>query len=103
MQSLAQTQMLLENVWAENYHDFGEFSRQSQLMDHSSFNVPLTRDLFGHVNGDLSNFPHLLGMIPFVLYITVQCIKVKSRQITYLDTWSITYVVNFFGRQSLAA
>ena len=55
MQSLAQTQMLLENVWAENYHDFGEFSRQSQLLDHSSFNVPLTRDLFGHVNGDLSN------------------------------------------------
>ena len=62
MQSIAQTQMLLENVWAENYHDFGEFSRQSQLLDHSSFHVPLTRDLFGHVNGDLSSFPHLLGM-----------------------------------------
>ena len=61
MQSIAQTQMLLENVWAENYHDFGEFSRQSQLLDHSSFHVPLTRDLFGHVNGDLSSFPHLLG------------------------------------------
>lgn len=61
MQSLAQTQMLLENVWVENYHDFGEFSRQRQLLDHTAFNVPLTRDLFGHVNGDLSNFPHLLG------------------------------------------
>ena len=53
--------MLLENVWVENYHDFGEFSRQRQLLDHTAFNVPLTRDLFGHVNGDLSNFPHLLG------------------------------------------
>ena len=71
MQSLAQTQMLLENVWAENYHDFGEFSRQSQLLDHSSFNVPLTRDLFGHVNGDLSNFPHLLGTTEMLRSCTV--------------------------------
>ena len=48
MQSLAQTQLLLQNVWAENYHDFGEF-----VPDNLAFNFPTTQDLFTR-NMDLS-------------------------------------------------
>ena len=48
MQSLAQTQLLLQNVWAENYHQFGEF-----VPDNTNFNFPVSQDLFTH-NVDLS-------------------------------------------------
>eukprot|EP00095_Tigriopus_kingsejongensis_P010168 maker-scaffold202_size261857-snap-gene-0.14 protein:Tk10168 transcript:maker-scaffold202_size261857-snap-gene-0.14-mRNA-1 annotation:"hypothetical protein CGI_10009091" len=51
MQSLAQTQMLLQNVWAENYHEFGEF-----IPDNSAFNFPPAQDLFTR-NIDLSRLP----------------------------------------------
>jgi hypothetical protein len=61
MQSLAQTQMLLENVWVENYHDFGEFNP-----DNSAFNFPPSQDLFTR-NVDLSTLtppppPPMVGM-----------------------------------------
>ncbi len=50
MQSLAQTQLLLRNVWADNYHQFGEFIP----VDNTAFNhFPATPDLFTR-NVDLS-------------------------------------------------
>ena len=51
MQSLAQTQMLLQNVWADNYHEFGEF-----VPDNNAFNFPVTEGLFTR-NIDLSRLP----------------------------------------------
>lgn len=57
MKSLAQTQILLQNVWADNYHQFGEF-----VPDNSSFNFPASQDLFTR-NLDLSRLPAGNGMI----------------------------------------
>ena len=48
MQSLAHTQLLLRNVWADNYHQFGEF-----IPDNAAFNFPPAQDLFTR-NVDLS-------------------------------------------------
>ncbi len=50
MQSIAQTQLLLRNVWADNYHQFGEFIPS----DNNVFNhFPTAQDLFTR-NMDLS-------------------------------------------------
>ena len=48
MQSLAQTQLLLQNVWSDNYHQFGEF-----VPENNTFNFPPSQDLFTR-NLDLS-------------------------------------------------
>ena len=56
MQSLAQTQILLQNVWAENSHQFGEF-----VPDNAAFNFPPSRDLFT-MNVDLSRLNASPGM-----------------------------------------
>ena len=50
LKSFVNTQMLLQNVWADNYHEFGEFQP-----DDSSFNFPATQSLFT-ANMDLSRY-----------------------------------------------
>ena len=88
MQSLAQTQLLLQNVWAENYHDFGEF-----VPDNLAFNFPTTQDLFTR-NMDLSRlpapaaatmpmkFPDVLGKLPKYFHLSASKSLMKSKIVT---------------------
>ncbi len=61
MKNLAHAQKLLENVWMNNYHEFGEFNP-----DNTAFNFPVTQDLFTR-NIDLSALSVEDSVVPPVL------------------------------------